>query len=109
MKLRGEFKRPVKHLVNGNSDKGDIVELKLTRIKVCNVCVLTLLLYTCEMWVVCRDHLKRFKHIHQQYLRPLYAINWKMHVSDVEVLFSATELKQQFSNIGYIGLAMLLS
>lgn len=82
MKFWGVFKKPVMYLVSWTSDYRDSVEFwKVIKIKVYYACVLTLL----HAWVVYCEHLTLLECFHQQCLHWILGINWRMHVSDLEV------------------------
>ena len=57
-----------------------------TKVKVCNACVLSSLLYVCETWATYRKPLQRLERFHQQCLRNILGISCKMYVGDIEVL-----------------------
>ena len=57
-----------------------------TKVKVYNTCVLPSLLYGSEAWVLYRRQVRRLERFHQFSLRKILGINWKMAISDLEVL-----------------------
>lgn len=78
--------------------------------KVNDACVLTLLLYTRETWVVHRYHLKLLERFHQQYLRPIFETGEFTSVMEKCLSeASATELNEIFWNIGCVWVVGLLA
>ena len=65
-----------------------------TKVKVSNVCVLTVIFYPSETWTTYSRNLKQLERFHQQRLRKILGIKWQMHISDTEIL--------EMANIGSI-------